>query len=59
MWWLVGFLNRPIMEEYLGMHAIGLFAVAYKLPSLINVLFSVFMVSWQISVIERVPKRKL
>jgi len=56
MWWLVGSLNRPIMEEYLGMHAIGLFAVAYKFPSLINVLFSVFMVSWQISVIEEYKK---
>lgn len=56
MWWLVGSLNRPIMEEYLGMHAIGLFAVAYKFPSLINVLFSVFMVSWQISVIEEYQK---
>lgn len=56
MWWLVGSLNRPLMEEYLGMHAIGLFAVAYKLPSLINVIFSVFMVSWQISVIEEYKK---
>ncbi len=56
MWWLVGSLNRPIMEEYLGMHAIGLFAVAYKFPSLINILFSVFMVSWQISVIEEYKK---
>jgi O-antigen/teichoic acid export membrane protein len=56
MWWLVGSLNRPIMEEYLGMHSIGLFAVAYKFPSLINVLFSVFMVSWQISVIEEYQK---
>jgi O-antigen/teichoic acid export membrane protein len=56
MWWLVASLNRPLMEEYLGMHAIGLFAVAYKFPSLINILFSVFMVSWQISVIEEYQK---
>jgi O-antigen/teichoic acid export membrane protein len=56
MWWLVASLNRPLMEEYLGMHAIGLFAVANKFPSLINVLFSVFMVSWQISVIEEYQK---
>jgi O-antigen/teichoic acid export membrane protein len=56
MWWLVGSMNRPIMEEYLGMHAIGLFAIAYKLPSLINILFSVIMVSWQISVIEEYKK---
>jgi O-antigen/teichoic acid export membrane protein len=52
MWWLVGSLNRPLMEEYLGMHAVGLFAIAYKFPSLINVLFTVFLVSWQISVID-------
>lgn len=56
MWWLVGSLNRPLMEEYLGMHSIGIFAVAYKFPTLINVLFSVFMVSWQISVIEEYQK---
>jgi O-antigen/teichoic acid export membrane protein len=55
-WWLIGYLNRPIMEEYLSMNAIGLFAIAYKIPSLINVLFSVFMVSWQISVIEEYKK---
>ena len=30
MWWLVSALNRPIMEANLGMHAIGLFAVANK-----------------------------
>ncbi|MHC0441179.1 lipopolysaccharide biosynthesis protein [Flavobacterium sp. 3-210] len=56
MWWLVGSLNRPVMEEYLGMHAVGLFAVSNKFPSLVNVLFSVFMVSWQISVIEEFKK---
>ena len=56
MWWLVSSLNRPLMEEYLGMHAIGIFAVANKIPTLVNVLFSVFMVSWQISVIEEYKK---
>jgi len=56
MWWLVGSLNRPVMEQYLGMHAVGLFAVSNKFPSLVNVLFSVFMVSWQISVIEEFKK---
>lgn len=58
MWWLVGSLNRPLMEHYLGMHAIGIFAVANKLPSLINVLFSVFMVSWQISAVEEFKKQE-
>nr|WP_315199382.1 oligosaccharide flippase family protein [uncultured Flavobacterium sp.] len=56
MWWLIGSLNRPLMEEHLGLHAIGLFAIAYKLPSLINVFFSVIMLAWQISVLEEFKK---
>lgn len=52
LWWLVSALNRPIMEGYLGLHAIGIFAVANKFPALLSMLFSVFMSAWQISVIE-------
>lgn len=56
MWWVVSGLNRPIMEEYLGMHEVGLFAVANKFPSVIVILFSVFSYSWQISVLEEFSK---
>ena len=56
MWWLVGAMNRPIMEHYLGTHEVGIFAVANKFPSLISILFTVFTYSWQISVIEEFKK---
>jgi O-antigen/teichoic acid export membrane protein len=56
MWWLVGALNRPLMEKYLGLHSIGIFAVANKFPGILNVIFSVFAVSWQISVLEEFGK---
>ncbi|BES62413.1 lipopolysaccharide biosynthesis protein [Dysgonomonas capnocytophagoides] len=56
MWWLVGALNRPIMEDKLGLDAVGLFAVANKFPSIIIMLFTVFIFSWQISVIEEFKK---
>ncbi|WP_242397953.1 lipopolysaccharide biosynthesis protein [Bacteroides xylanisolvens] len=56
MWWLVSALNRPIMEANLGMHAIGLFAVANKFPAILTMLFAVFSTSWQISVIEEYGK---
>lgn len=52
MWWLVSALNRPLMEHYGGMHAIGLFAVANKFPSIISSIFTMFSVSWQIAVME-------
>lgn len=56
MWWLVGALNRPIMEDKLGLDAVGIFAVANKFPSIIIMLFTVFIYSWQISVIEEFKK---
>ncbi len=56
MWWLVGALNRPLMENQLGMHAVGIFGVANKFPGILSMLFTMFAVSWQISVLEEFGK---
>lgn len=56
MWWLVNALNRPIMEASLGMHDIGIYAVANRFPGLITMVFSVFATSWQMSVIDEFKK---
>lgn len=56
MWWLIGALNRPVMEKYLGMDDVGIFAVANKFPSILIVLFSIFVYSWQIAVLEEFKK---
>jgi O-antigen/teichoic acid export membrane protein len=58
MWWLVGAFNRPLMEKHLGMYAIGIFAVANKFSSIILVMFSIFAVSWQVSVLEEFYKER-
>lgn len=52
MWWIVGALNRPILDANLGLHAIGIFAVANKFPSMLAVVYNIFIQSWQISVLE-------
>lgn len=57
MWWLVNALNRPIMEQNLGLQDIGIYAVANKFPALLTTVFSVFVASWQISVIEEFGKK--
>lgn len=56
MWWLVNALNRPVMETYVGLHGIGLFAVANKFPGIISMIFAIFVSSWQISVLEEYGK---
>jgi O-antigen/teichoic acid export membrane protein len=57
MWWLVSSINRPIIEAYIGLSAIGIFAVSNKFPSIITMLFQVFAVSWQVSVLEEFGKK--
>jgi O-antigen/teichoic acid export membrane protein len=52
MWWLLYTLNRPLIESHLGMHEVGIFAVASKFPTILNFLLAIFSTSWQISVIE-------
>jgi O-antigen/teichoic acid export membrane protein len=56
MVWLINAINRPIMEKYLGLHSIGIFAVANKFPGIISVASSIFLTSWQISVLEEFGK---
>ena len=56
MWWLVNAINRPIMEEKLGLYDIGIYAVSNKFPSILAVLFTMFTVSWQISAIDEFNK---
>lgn len=56
MWWFIGGVNRPVMESNLGLEAIGLYAVAYKFPSVVAIIFSFFVNAWQISVVEEFKK---
>lgn len=56
MWWMVFALNRPFLENYLGIHSVGVFAVANKFPGILTMLFTVFVTSWQISVLEEFHK---
>lgn len=57
MWWLVNGLNRPLMEHYLGLSAIGIFAVASRFPSVLTVIFQVIGQGMSISVIDEFNKK--
>lgn len=57
MWWVTSTMNRPILEHYSGLEAVGIFAVANKFPMLISMLYTVFTYSWQISVLEEFGKQ--
>ncbi|HHI3395688.1 oligosaccharide flippase family protein [Klebsiella sp. CN_Kp090] len=52
MWWVVNNSTRYVVLSYLGLSANGLFAVASKIPTCINVFVTVFQQAWQISAFE-------
>lgn len=56
IWLIVSYINRPIMEAYMGITAIGLLSLANRFPTLIATLYNNFSNSWQISVLQEYGK---
>ncbi len=56
MWWLVNGISRPILEKTVGLDAIGIYSVAGKFPGILNMLFTLFMSAWGVSMIEEFHK---
>ncbi|TDQ37652.1 lipopolysaccharide biosynthesis protein [Aureibacillus halotolerans] len=52
MWWVMNFSDRYIIAMILGASANGLYAVASKIPSLLNTVHAIFFQAWQMSAIE-------
>ncbi|MDT2740344.1 oligosaccharide flippase family protein [Enterococcus canintestini] len=50
--WATNAISRYFILFFLGAAANGLFAVAYKIPSMIGVLNTIFFQAWQLTVIE-------
>lgn len=53
-WWVVNVSDRLIINNFIGIAANGIYAVANKIPAIVNVLFSVFHISWVQSASETV-----
>ncbi len=56
MWWLINGINRPMMENQLGLAAIGIYAVASRISGVINSISSIFGLAWGNSVLEEYGK---
>lgn len=56
MWWLISSLNKPLLETYVGLFALGLIAVAGKLPGVMSMVFNFFQQAWIVTVVEEYKK---
>lgn len=52
MWWLINASSRYFIRYFINVSANGLFAIASRIPTLINIVTQVFMQAWQLSAIE-------
>ena len=58
-WWIMGVSDRYMVKWFLGSEANGIYAVAYKIPTILTILASVFMDAWQLSAIAESGDRQV
>lgn len=51
-WWISDFSDRYILEFFWGASVIGVYAIAYKIPSIISILSTILTSAWQISAVD-------
>lgn len=56
-WWAMASLDKYVVTAFMGVAANGIFLVAQKLPTILNVFNTIFFQAWQISAVE-VSKEK-
>lgn len=51
-WWIMNVSDRYIVNYFLGEDITGLYSAAYKLPTIITLVSSIFTQAWQLSAIS-------
>lgn len=51
-WWITSVSDRYMVAAFLGNEADGIYAVAYKLPTMVALISSVFLEAWQFSAVH-------
>ena len=57
-WWILQLSDRYMVAYFVGAAANGLYAVAYKIPSILNAVVSIFSQAWQLSVIQEADSKE-
>lgn len=57
-WWITNVSDRYILAGYCGTAENGLYAAAQKVPTIINLVSSIFMDAWQLSAMSDMDQRE-
>ncbi len=50
-WWITSVSDRYMVNGFIGSEANGIYAISYKLPTLLTIVSSIFMQAWQFSAV--------
>ena len=51
-WWISNSSDKYILTFFIGVAANGIYSVAYKIPTIISMLTSIFSTAWRLSAVE-------
>ena len=57
-WWISNSSDKYILQFFYGASVTGIYAVSYKIPSMIAVMSAIFTGAWQISAVEDFGSRQ-
>ncbi|RYL98453.1 polysaccharide biosynthesis protein [Sporolactobacillus sp. THM7-7] len=58
MWWIMAVSDRYFITYFVGIGANGLYAMANKIPNILNMVNSIFFQAWQMSAIEEAGSKE-
>ena len=56
MWWIMNFVDRIMIAGMIDVSASGIYAVSYKIPTILSSVSSIFMQAWLFSAIKNSGK---
>lgn len=57
-WYINGVADRYAVTYFCGIDANGIYSVAYKIPSILNAIQTIFIQAWQLSAIRELGEKK-
>lgn len=58
MWWITNVSDRFMVRGFLGNDANGLYAAAYKIPTIVTTIYSMFSQAWNLSAITEYDSKQ-
>ena len=52
MWWIMSAGDKYVINYFLGNSANGIYSIAMKIPTILSMMYTIFMQAWQLSALE-------